>query len=283
MKFSFLGLGNMGAPLAMNILDAGEKLTVHTSRPQCAEEFAKAGASAVGSIDELADCDVLCTCLPLPEHVVSAVTGSKGLYNLMKPGSIHLEFSTIAPATANELKEAAAAKGISYVQATVLKTPQIAAKKAEPLFVGGNRDAIQKLMPVLKKIGKPINIRTIEASCAVKLLSNMIGMSNIVILAEGMRIGKAAGLNPHELLELLQDTGARSFQMDTRGPWIADGDYQARFSINLAIKDLRLGCSMAREWNCEPQLIASALECLEKARDAGLGEKDVCAVGSEKL
>lgn len=279
MRVSFLGVGNMGAPLAMNILQTGEQLTIYTSRPQCALEFAAAGAIVATAIKGLADCDLLCTCLPLPSHVVEAVTGENGLYRLMRPGSIHLEFSTIAPKTALELKEDAAARDIAYVQATVLKTPQIAAKKEEPLFVGGDSRAVSKLMPLLEKIGKPIDVKTIEASCAVKLLSNMIGMANIVVLAEGMRIGSAAGMEPHELLNLLMETGAASFQMKVRGPKIASDDYSPLFSIDLAIKDLRLGCEMAAGWGCDPKVVISALDCLEKASAQGLGKEDVCAVG----
>lgn len=279
MRFSFLGVGNMGAPLAMNILQAGEQLAVYSSRPQCRREFAEAGAVVVDKIEQLADCDTLCTCLPLPKDVVEAVAGKNGLYGLMRQGSIHLEFSTIAPATALELKMAARGKGIAYVQATVLKTPLIAAQKEEPLFVGGERAPVERLMPILKKIGRPIDVKTIEAACAVKLLSNMIGMANIVILAEGMRIASCAGMELNEVLGLLQETGAASFQMNARGPKIAAGDYRPLFSIDLAIKDLRLGCEMARAWGCHPQAISSALECLEKASSKGLGKEDVCAVG----
>lgn len=279
MLFSFLGLGNMGAPIAQNILDAGGDLQIYTSRPQCAARFKENGARIAHSIRELADCDALCTCLPMPQDVLDAAIGKHGLYDLMKRGSIHLEMSTIAPATAKILHDAAAARGLGYVQATILKTPQVAAKKEEALFVGGDAESVDKLTPMLQKIGKPINVHGIEASCMIKLLSNMIGMSNIVILAEAMRVGKTAGIDPHELVKLLQETGADSFQLDTRGPWIAEEDYKARFSINLAIKDLRLGCEMASNMGCETEMTASALKCLEKASAEGLGDEDVCAVG----
>ncbi len=85
MHFSFLGLGNMGAPLAMNLLKAGEKLNIYTRRDACAEDFTSHGATAAAKIADLADCDVLCTCLPMPQHVMDTVLGSDGLYAKIRP------------------------------------------------------------------------------------------------------------------------------------------------------------------------------------------------------
>ena len=87
MKFSFLGVGNMGEPLAMNLLKAGEELQVFTRRADCAERFLKTGAAVVKEEAELADCDVLCTCLPQPPQILAAVLGEQGLYKRMRPGA----------------------------------------------------------------------------------------------------------------------------------------------------------------------------------------------------
>ena len=278
MQFGFIGLGNMGGVIARNILRAGEKVKVFDLNVQRAEEFVADGAVVAHDRNELADCDVLCTSLAMPQHVTGTVLGEDGLYAKMKAGAIHVEFSTIDPGTANQMAEAAHAKGIAYIQSTVGKTPQMAAKCEEPLFIGGDRKAIDKLMPLFSKIGQPRDVNTVNASCAVKLLSNLIGMSNLAVLAEGMRIGALAGMEPHKLIELLQDTGARSFQLDVRGPWIADGDYAARFGVNLTAKDLRLGCAMARDWGYEPKMIEQAYAYYTQASEAGMGMEDSCAV-----
>lgn len=278
MRFSFLGVGNMGAPLAMNLLKAGETLSIFSRRKDCAAEFAKVGATIAKDVSGLAQCDVLCTCLPMPRHVMDAVMGNNGLYAKMPSGAIHLEFSTLDPGTAQKLADAAGKHGISYIQATVSKTPEIAAKGDAPLFVGGDQHSIKKLWPILEKIAKPRNLETIEASCAIKLISNLIGMSNIALVAEGLRIGKLAGVDSHELLELLLETGCASFQMKTRGPWMANGDYKARFSCDIAAKDLRLGCAMANSWGFRPKLMPETLDYLEEAHAKGIGDEDVCAI-----
>ena len=278
MRFSFLGVGNMGEPLAMNLVKAGEEVCVFTSRPDCAARFLEAGASVAADIAQLADCDALCTSLPQPPQIIAAVLGEKGLYGQMKPGSIHLEFSTIDPATANMLAAEAAGAGIEYVQATVSKTPAVAAAGEAPLFLGGSEAAIRKLLPVLTRIAKPYNLKTIDAACAVKLISNLVGMSNIALVAEGLRIGQAAGIDGEELLELLLDTGCASYQMKVRGPWMLAHDYKARFSIDIAAKDLRLGCAMAEELGFEPRLMRDTLRYLEDGRAKGMGSEDVCAL-----
>lgn len=281
MLFGFIGLGNMGAPLALNIMKAGEQLMVFARTEGRTAPFAEAGARVAATLDELAGCDVLCTCLPLPHHVTDIVLGkdgAEGLYASMKPGSIHVEFSTIDPATAGRMVEAAKVRGIAYVQCTVGKTPAMAAKCEEPLFIGGDREAVAKLMPVFEKIGQPRDVDTVNASCAVKLLSNLVGMANLAILAEGMRIGQLAGMDPHQLVELLQDTGARSFQLDVRGPWIASEDFNARFGVDLAAKDMRLGCAMARDWGFAPAMMEQARDFFQQAGKEGHGEEDCCAV-----
>lgn len=278
MKFSFLGVGNMGEPLAMNLLKAGQELLVYTRRPDCAKRFYEAGASLAQNRAELAHCDVLCTCLPQPPQIMEAVLGEGGLYVHMRPGTIHLEFSTIDPASANMLAAKAAEFGLEYAQATVSKTPAIASQGNAPLFLGGSATAIERLWPVLEKIAKPYNLKTVDAACAVKLVSNLIGMANVALVAEGLRIGQAAGVGGDQLLELLLDTGCASFQMKTRGPWMLDKDFKARFSIDIAAKDLRLGCAMAKKLGFEPRLMEQALRYLEEGQTEGLGEEDVSAL-----
>lgn len=278
MKFSFLGVGNMGEPLAMNLLKAGEELQVYTSREDCARRFRAAGATVVREKKDLADCDVLCTCVPMPEHLLAAVLGEGGLYAQMRPGAIHLDFSTVAPATAQKLADAAKAWGLDHVQATVSKTPAVAAAGEAPLFLGGSAKAIEKLWPVLKKIAIPYDLKTVYAACAVKLVSNLIGMTNVALVAEGLRIGQAAGVDGEELLALLLDTGGASSQMKTRGPWMLAHDYAARFSIDIAAKDLRLGLAMAEELGYAPRLMEQGLRYLEKGHTEGIGHEDVCAL-----
>lgn len=280
MEIGFMGLGNMGAPLARRLVRAGMRVRVYNRTPHKVAAVLEAGSTAtqVFSLADMAGCDVFFTCLALPEHVQAATTGTDGVYQYLRPDAVHVEMSTIAPETALELCKAAARHGVAYVQCTLGKTPAHAEAGQAPLFIGGDTEAIQALDAVFALLGLPNNVGTVEAACAVKLISNLVGMTNVLVLAEGLRLGQAAGLEPTRLLPLLQDTGARSFQLDVRGPWMATEDTTPRFALDLALKDLRLGCRMAEHWGLTPQTMQTALEVFARASAAGHGAEDCCAV-----
>jgi 3-hydroxyisobutyrate dehydrogenase-like beta-hydroxyacid dehydrogenase len=132
---------------------------------------------------------------------------------------------------------------------------------------------------VLKIIGSPVvYLGEVEASSAFKLISNLIGMTNLAVLAEGIRIGEKAGIETGMLLELLKDTGGKSFQAEVRGPWIASGDFANRFGLDLALKDVRLGCEMAEAWGSDAKTMKVALEYFRQASARGLGKEDCNAI-----
>jgi 3-hydroxyisobutyrate dehydrogenase-like beta-hydroxyacid dehydrogenase len=280
MQIGFIGVGLMGGPLARNLIRAGYSVLVFDLSKEAVDRTLAAGntGKAAGQLRELSVCDVVFTSLPLPQHVKDTVSGASGLYGFMKQGSTHVELSTIDPRTAEELAEKASAKGIGYIQCTLGKTPAHAEKAEEPMFVGGDGKLADALADIFKVIGRPCHVGSIAASCAVKLISNMVGMTNLAVLAEGIRVGEKAGLDRKLLLALLADTGARSFQMDVRGPWIAADDFNARFGLDLALKDVRLGCEMARAWDLDLRAMEAALEYYQQASAAGYGGEDCNAV-----
>jgi 3-hydroxyisobutyrate dehydrogenase-like beta-hydroxyacid dehydrogenase len=146
------------------------------------------------------------------------------------------------------------------------------------MFIGGDKAQYEANEDLFKVIGIPSFVGSVDASCAVKLISNMIGMTNLAVLAEGIKVGDKAGMDRKLLLELLTDTGARSFQMDVRGPWIAKDDYAPRFGLDLALKDVRLGLEMARAWDLDLKAMEAALVYYRNASEAGFGQEDCNAV-----
>ena len=280
MQIGFVGVGLMGGPLCHNLIRAGKEVLVFDLSKDAIERTLAVGSTgkAVDSVAHMSSCDVVFTSLPLPRHIVGVMCGENGLYSLMKKGAIHVELSTIDPQTAASLAAEGAKFGVTYIQCTLGKTPAHAEKAEEPMFIGGDQESIKKLEDVFKIIGIPNMVGTADAACAVKLISNMIGMSNLVVLAEGLRVGQKAGLDLQYLLGLLGDTGAHSFQMDVRGPWIAKDDFKNRFGLDLALKDVRLGCEMARAWNLDLKTMESALEYFKSASEAGYGLDDCNAV-----
>jgi len=280
MKFGFIGLGKMGGGLARNLIRSGYDVKLYDLNPAAIEACLKVGGRRAASAAEAAsEVDALFTSLPLPQDLRNLLLGEKGIYNVMKPGATLIDVSTIDPATARELADAASKKGLNFLACPLGKGPAQAEEGSEPIFAGGQREIFDKWLPVLEKIGNPVYyLGDVEQSTAFKLISNLIGMTNLVVLSECLHIGVKAGIDLGQLIDLLKDTGADSFQLRVRGPWILAGDFAPRFAVNLALKDVRLGVEMAQAWGCTVDLCSRALERYKKAQDKGLGEEDCAAV-----
>jgi len=281
MRIGFIGVGQMGGGLARNLIRAGKTVLVHDLNPEAVKTTLAAGTTgrAASGLDEIAAADVVFTSLPLPQHLESVMLGEKGLLAKMRKGATYIDVSTIDPGTARKLSDAAEAKGIDFLECPLGKTPAHAEKAEEPIFAGGLKAVYEKMLALLQIVGKPVYyMGSVEAACALKLISNLVGMTNLAVLAEGVRIGEKAGIEPKYLIELLTDTGARSFQMDVRGPWIAGGDFKSRFGLDLALKDVRLGCEMARAWGNDAKTMQTALDYLKRGSEAGYGKEDCNAI-----
>lgn len=281
MQIGFIGVGAMGGGLARNLIRAGKEVLVYDLNPEAVNKTLEAGSTGKAATQgqELASADIVFTSLPLPQHLEETMLGQNGLLNAMKAGAAYIDVSTIDPQTAIKLSNAAEAAGVKFLECPLGKTPAQAETAEEPIFVGGDEAVYQELKPILEIVGNPIYyMGTIEAACALKLISNLIGMTNLAVIAEGMRIGEKAGIEPNYLLELLGDTGAKSFQMDVRGPWIASGDFNSRFGLDLALKDVRLGVEMARAWGNDARTMQVTLDYLKQGSANGLGKEDCNAI-----
>lgn len=281
MEFGFIGLGNMGGGLARNLIRAGKSVLVFDLSPDAIEKTLAAGTSgkAASSATELAGCDVVFTSLPLPAHIEKVMLGDGGLLNAMKAGATYIDVSTIDPQSARKIFDACEAKGIRFLACPLGKNPAAAEKAEEPIFVGGKKEVFEEMTAVLKIVGNPLYyMGAVEASEAFKLISNMVGMTNVAVIAEGIRLGEKAGIPPKLMAELLEDTGGKSFQSALRAPWIAAGDFAPRFGLDLALKDVRLGCEMADAMGMDPKCIKDALAYFRQASEAGFGGEDCNAV-----
>lgn len=281
MIFGFIGVGRMGGGLARNLIRAGKEVLVYDLSPDALEKTVRAGATgkAAKALRDMAGSDVVFTSLPLPSDVEGVMLGKDGLLPLMKPGSTYIDVSTIDPRTARKLCNAADTRKIHFLECPLGKTPAHAEKAEEPIFVGGKKEVFEKMKGILEIVGKPVvYMGDVEASSAFKLISNMIGMTNLAVLSEGIRIAHKAGIETKIFLELLADTGGKSFQAEVRGPWIANGDFANRFGLDLALKDVRLGYEMAEAWGNSAKTMKVALEYFREASGKGFGQEDCNAI-----
>ncbi|MEW9673827.1 NAD(P)-dependent oxidoreductase [Ammoniphilus sp. 3BR4] len=280
MKIGFIGLGKMGGGLARNLIRTGNDVLVFDLNPAAIEETLKVGGKAARSSAELAaQADVLFTSLPLPKHLIDLLTGESGLIHLMKAGSTIIDVSTIDPETARHLADEAERNSIHFLACPLGKGPAQAEEGTEPIFAGGKREVFEQHERLLNQIGNPVTyLGDVEQSTAFKIISNLIGMSNLAVMSECLNMGTRAGIDPQLLHKLLADTGADSYQLRLRGPWILEEDYHSRFSVDLALKDIRLGVKMANGLDYESPYCRLTSDMLSRASKEGYGSEDCAAV-----
>ncbi|MGQ9558427.1 MAG: NAD(P)-dependent oxidoreductase [Desulfurispora sp.] len=278
--FGFIGLGKMGGGLARNLIRSGYDVKVYDLSAAAVEKcVALGGRAAASAADAAQDVDALFTSLPMPADLLNLLLGDNGLYKVMKKGATLIDVSTIDPQTARQLADAAYAAGLKFLACPLGKGPAQAEEASEPIFAGGKKEVYEQWLPVLQKIGNPVYyVGDVEQSTAFKILSNLIGMTNLAVLGECLRIGEKAGIDPALLQELLKDTGANSFQLQVRGPWILNNDFAPRFAVDLALKDVRLGVNMAENWGASVDFCRLARDYYVKAQEQGLGQEDCAAV-----
>lgn len=281
MKIGFIGIGLMGGPLARNLIRHGKEVYFFARNKEHIEKTLSAGTTGklVSSIKDLAICDIIFTCLPLPQTVKSVMIEDDGLLNHMKPNSIYIDTSTIDPHTAGEIEAYATQKNIHYLGCTLGLGPAQAELAQEPIFAGGNKEVFDKCKDILNLIGSPVHyLGGVKQAYAFKIISNMVGMTNLAVLAEGIHLAQHSGIDTKQFLELLACTGGDSNQLHRRGPMIAENDFANRFAVDLTLKDLTLGCTMAQELKYTPHFTQIARDFYKEAKDAGLGKEDCCAI-----
>ena len=280
MQIGFIGLGKMGRGLAVNLIKHGHQLHVYDLVESAVDAIVEAGAIGGTNPHAVAQtAQVLFTSLPKPTDVEAALLGPEGGLAALPDGAIAVDVSTIDPSTARKLADAADAQGKHFLACPLGKSPIHAAEGTEPIFAGGRQEVFESIRHLLEQIGHPVYyLGDVEQATAFKLISNLIGMTNIAVLAEGLALGQAAGIDPELLQRLLGDTGADSYQLRTRGPMILENDYTSRFSVRLTVKDLRVAMEMAQMWRQPVGLASLASNIYQSTVDQGYGEEDSMAI-----
>ncbi|HEY4043808.1 MAG TPA: NAD(P)-dependent oxidoreductase [Rhodopila sp.] len=250
MRAGFIGLGNMGAAMATNLLKAGHEVTVYNRTLDKTAPLIALGATAAKKIADACVGEAIVTMLADDNAVESVAFGDGGLVNVLPPGAVHVSCSTISVALSRRLAKAHAEAGQRYVAAPVFGRPDAAA--AAKLFVvaAGATDALQATKPLLDAIGQ----RTFqmsdqpEAANLVKLSGNFLIASVIESLGEAMALVGKGGVDLHTYLDLLTSTLFSAPVYRTYGSLIADRTFEpAGFASLLGLKDIRLTLAAAED------------------------------------
>lgn len=280
MLTGFIGLGNMGRPVARNLIRLGYTVKLFDLYQPSVDKTMEAGNTGVPVKDvrEMADCDLVFTCLPMPDDVKNMMMGD-GLYGVMKKGAVHIDLSTIGASATRELEQDAGRHGLHFIQCTQGKSPAHAERAEQTLYVGGEKEVVDRLWDeIFMRIAQPVRVVSAEAASAIKLISNMMSGVICLAIAESIRLGEAAGMDARDVVELCRSTGCNSFHLETNGPFMAAKDFHTRFAVDLERKDMRLACEMARDKGLDLVISEKVLAIFNLAHEEGIGQEDVTAI-----
>jgi 3-hydroxyisobutyrate dehydrogenase len=295
---AFIGLGNMGGPMALNLLKAGHVLRVFDLSSSALAVLADAGAGIASSaMDAVADATIVVSMLPASRHVEQLYLGEEGIIRGMRPGALILECSTIAAASARKVAQAAAAADIGMLDAPVSGGTGGAIAGTLTFMVGGPSQVLDSAMPVLLAMGRNVfHAGEHGAGQLAKICNNMLLGILMAGTSEALALGMANGLDPRVLSDIMSKSSGRNWTLELYNPVPgvmdnvpASRGYRGGFGVDLMLKDLGLAAEaaagsasltplgdVARALYAEhSQAGAGHLDCssiFERFRAAGAGE-----------
>ncbi|MDD4602041.1 MAG: 2-hydroxy-3-oxopropionate reductase [Negativicutes bacterium] len=276
MKVGFIGLGIMGKPMSKNLLKAGYELVVYNRSKAAVEDLVAAGAVAATSPKEVAaQVDLVITMLPNSPQVKEVILGDNGVIEGIKPGTIVVDNSSIAPLVSREIADALALKGIDMLDAPVSGGEPKAIDGTLSIMVGGKKEVFDKCYPVLKAMaGSVVLTGDIGAGNVTKLANQIIVALNIAAMSEALVLATKAGVEPDKVYQAIRGGLAGSTVLDAKAPLVMDRKFDPGFRINLHIKDLANVLDTSHEMGVPLPLTAAVMEMMQALKVDGLGERD---------
>ncbi len=276
MKTGFVGLGNMGLPMARNLLKAGHDLIVYNRTRSRAEELAASGARVAAMPAEACGAGIVMTMLADDRAVEECVYGG-GILEALPPHGAHISLSTISPALSERLTQAHKERGQNFVAAPVFGRPEAAEAARLLVVAGGPADAVERCRPLLEAVGRKLVVIGADPPSAntVKLAGNFLIASMLETLAEAFALLRKSGVDPAKFLEIVNGSLFQSPIYESYGKLIAEQRYEpAGFKLLLGLKDVRLLLAAA-EAAAVPLPVASLIrDNLLSAVARGQGDLD---------
>lgn len=288
MHIGFLGLGNMGGPMASNLLKAGHQLSVFDLSSQAVTELAEKGAQACTSVQALVATapSVLISMLPAATHVKGVYLGDEGLIKQLTQPTYLIDCSTIDPHSAREVAQAAKDAGHWMLDAPVSGGTAGAQAATLTFMVGGSTDDLQHIQPILQAMGKNITHCGASGNGQVaKVANNMLLAISMIGVAEAMALGVSLGMDAKVLAGIINTSSGRCWSSEINNPYPdvlenapASRGYSGGFASNLMLKDLGLATEAAR-LNKQPVMMGAAAQQLYQAFSLqGHGNLDFSAI-----
>ncbi len=286
-EVAFIGLGNMGGPMAKNLLEAGHAVTVYDLSAAACEQMKLAGAVVAGSaLDAATGRDYVISMLPAGKHVADTYLGSDGLLSKLDGTTTILDCSTIDAATARRVGEAAAGKGIGFMDSPVSGGVAAAAAGTLAFMCGGDAATFEKARQILQDMGKNIfHAGPAGAGQVAKACNNMLLAIHMIGTCEALEMGARNGLDPKVLSDIMLASSGRNWSLEVYNPYPdvmpnapASNDYKPGFMVDLMVKDLGLAMEIAQQSDIDNAMGQLARELYRQHQEAGNGQRDFSGI-----
>jgi 3-hydroxyisobutyrate dehydrogenase len=245
---AFVGLGNMGAPMARRLLDAGHRVIGFDLSENAVQRFTEQGGVAATSAAAAAsDADV--TILMLPSSAVVESVLDDGLAAVLRPGAVVVDMSSSEPMRTRALaRRIADERGVDLIDAPVSGGVRGAVNGTLTIMVGGPPSAVSATLPILELLGRPTRVGDIGAGHALKALNNLLSATHLLVTSEAILAGERFGLDPEVMLTVINGSSGRSGSTENKWPnFILPKTYDSGFALNLMLKDMRIATDLARQ------------------------------------
>lgn len=278
MKTGFIGLGAMGAPMARHVHSRGLLNVVGTRTQEKADALAgELGVRAARSAQNFADCDVVALCVPLDADVLENVAG---LADVLRPGTVVIDHSTVSVDTARRAAAMCAAHGIGFLDAPVSGGVEGARNGKLSVMAGGDEAVLEQARAVLECYAARIShMGGTGAGQATKAVNQVLVAGINEAVCEGLALGEKLGLDAERLLPTLMAGAAGNWFLDKRGATMLRDEFAPGFKNAHMLKDLRIVQGMAQQAGIRTTVIEQALaDYSELVTERGLGEADTSAL-----
>jgi 3-hydroxyisobutyrate dehydrogenase len=284
---AFIGLGNMGGPMATNLIKAGHAVVVFDLSQAACDQMQEEGASVAGSAVEAAvGMDYVISMLPAGKHVAGIYLGDEGLLSKLDDSTTILDCSTIDAETARQVGAVATEMGIGFMDAPVSGGVAAAAAGTLAFMCGGDAATFENARLILKDMGKNIfHAGPAGAGQVAKGCNNMLLAVHMIGTCEALEMGARNGLDPKVLSEIMLASSGRNWSLEVYNPYPgvmeaapASNEYQPGFMVDLMVKDLGLAMEIAEHCEVDNAMGQLAKKLYNQHQEAGNGQQDFSSI-----
>jgi 3-hydroxyisobutyrate dehydrogenase-like beta-hydroxyacid dehydrogenase len=279
-KLGFLGLGLMGYPMARNLLRAGHEVALWSNTADKVRKLAaEAGGKACSTPREVAEnADSIFLCVGNTDMVREVILGANGVIEGIRQGSTVADASTISPSVSREIGEALKAKGVDFLDAPCTGSTPGAEGGTLTFMVGGDQAVFDKTKPILEVMGKRLYYCGGPGmGLQAKLTQNLILCNIAMAFNEGMVLAAKGGIEPKLMLDILDNSAAKSGLISYKAPFVLRRDFQANFSTKWMHKDIGLMIDSGKELGVPLPLTGLTQQLFQIALSAGHADEDFCS------